>query len=176
MRRNGILVGKKYTTYRNEQVMSQFGKPLYLLVPDKEYVQHNSGDTEMTMNYMRYNELGQVIMYTGKDKVPVYLYWYQIGKPMLITKDKEFYDKYLNLIHDINVNSERNYEKQLKNDIQQSKALSNIYLYDPLYGLRYKIDYNGKITYYSYDAAGRLSSISENGKVKLTFNYNYLNK
>ena len=135
-----------------------------------------------------YNSKGNLLQYTGKEKVPIsYIWSYNYQYPIAEIKNATFAmvesaAKSVFSVSSIDALSALTTPNEAKlKDGSLQKALPNAlvttYTYKPLVGMLTATDPSGSTIHYEYDVFGRLQRTKDvDGKTVQNYDYNYVNK
>lgn len=129
-----------------------------LFLPDKTGSSHSGvGNLRTDITYDLYDEKGNVLQMTGKDDIPItYLWGYNYQYPIAEIKNATYDQSQTTL---------------------PANAQKTTFTYKPLVGIETVTNPRGVITYYNYDALGRLQNIMDhNGKKIENYDYHYKNQ
>ncbi|MBB4808299.1 hypothetical protein HNP38_003641 [Chryseobacterium defluvii] len=158
-------------------------------------IQNNAGTAEVTYN--QYDNKGNIVKYTTKDGVQVYIVWgYDQTRPVMkIEGEPVMGHDYLTEMAEIQTLSAKDGNPAAYNltpaateteliarldafriKYSTAKCVISTYTYDPLTGITTVTPPSGLREVYQYDTANRLEKIVDvNGKVLKEFKYNYKN-
>lgn len=177
--KESLSVGSATTRITERQYKKQTNG---LLVPEWQKVYPTGGSNVLTTNFI-YSDIGNIAEekkaggVTG-DYTISYLWGYDQSLPVAriegvsySTVTGKFTSTELSSLYGTGLNDKER-QKLLSRLQTISNALTSIYTFNPLVGITSETAPNGLITYYDYDALGRLESIKDHGS-RYTDQYRY---
>lgn len=152
------------------------------ILPHTDEVSYNGEPLAIENTYDKYDQYGNVLQLTGKDRTPVsYLWGYQGLYPVAQLKGVPYTQIPVRFLSNVNITNPgtdaqlRSLLYELKDSFPGQEQVSG-YTYKKLTGLSSRFDERGIVTFYEYDPYGRLTSVKDhNGKSMESHTYHMLN-
>ena len=161
--RNGNVIAAQRTDYAFNGLLlpsSTYSLNTASPVSQSSYSQYYSKD----LNFDRYDSLGNILQYTGRDSVPITYLWsyssqYPIAKIINATYDQVksalgYSDDQIESLRTQTSPDVDNISNLLHTNLPNAQVAT--YTYKPLVGMTTETDPRGVVTYYDYDDFGRL--------------------
>jgi YD repeat-containing protein len=153
-----------------------------LLLPEKEFYKKGSGTEEERITYQDYDSRGNLLGATQSRLKTVWLWGYNKTYPVAKIEGATYGEvknwlgeSFINaLAGNKNETSIKSSLKSLRSTLSNKNVLVTTYTYVPLTGIDSITAPNGTITFYVYDAQGRLIEVKDNdNKIMEQYEYHY---
>ncbi|NPA42487.1 MAG: hypothetical protein GXO27_00450 [Chlorobi bacterium] len=183
--RNHRLVQTQITRYKEIPTGSIVTPFSTIVVPDSIKIGKGNLPLETKVRFTKYDSFGNPVEIIREDGIPVvYLWGYRHTLPVAKIKGLNYNQLpagTLNQLESLDwsqVSNDAllNILLGLRNEILalHSEVEVELYVYDPLVGLKIKVDPKGDQTYYEYDSFNRLKFIKDrDGHIRKEYEYHY---